>query len=341
MGEKMRVLFPIIRGCSGGDVYFERLKEVMEKLGVDSSIKYYPSYFEIYPPLVKPFYNRKDNYDVIHSASDWGFIFKAYSKPLVIITHHLVFEIQYQKYKSVPQKVYHKLLFSYTKKSFETADKIIAMSNHTKEKIEEIFGISDSDVIYNGIDTDLFRPTDIKDDPYPDKIKLFFVGNLTKRKGAHLLPQIMGKLDDRFVLFYTSGLRSKEASPNKNMISLGRLSVEKLLKMYNLCDILLVPSVVEGGFSYAAAEAMACEKPVVASVSSGLYEMIENRGGFLCNTVEEFVEKIDILAEDETLRKEMGKYNRNKVLKKFNLLDTGKQYKRVYEKLIEEGTKNG
>lgn len=334
----MRVLYPIIRGKSGGDVYFERMKEVMEKLGVNAVIKYYPSYFEIYPPLVKPFYKGWDNYDVIHSASDWGFIFKEYSKPLVIITHHLVFDVQYQKYKSVPQKIYHKLLFGHTKKSFEAADKIIAMSNHTKEKIEEIFDISDSDVIYNGIDTEVFRPIDIKDDPYPNKIKLFFVGNLTKRKGAHLLPQIMGKLDDQFVLFYTSGLRSKETPPNKNMISLGRLSFEKLLRMYNLCDILLVPSVVEGGFSYAAAEAMACEKPVVASVSSGLYEMIGNKGGFICNTVDEFVEKIEILAEDETLRYEMGKYNRKKVLKKFNLLDTGEQYKRVYEELIKKGT---
>ena len=329
----MRVLYPIIRGGSGGDVYFERLKDVMEKLGVDSSIKYYPSYFEVYPRLVKPFYRGWDNYDIIHSVSDFGFIFKARSKPLVIITHHLVFEAQYQKYKSLPQRIYHKLLFGYTKKSFETADKIIAMSNYTKEKIEEIFKISDVDVIYNGIDTEIFRPMDVKD-PYPDKIKLLYVGNLTKRKGAYLLPQIMENLNDRFVLFYTSGLRTKKIFQNKRMISLGRISFEKLLEIYNLCDILLVPSIVEGGFSYSAAEAMACKKPVVASVSSGLYEMIENKGGFLCKTVADFVEKIKILADDENLRKKMGEYNRKRVIKKYNLLNMGKQYKKIYKKLM-------
>ena len=330
----MRVMYPVIRGGAGGDIYFERLSEVMNRLGVDSMIRYYPSLLGIIPFAIKPLFRGYEDYDIIHTNADCGFPFKVPSKPLVIIVHHLVFDPYYQRYTTPAQKLYHKLLFRYVKKSLTVADKIIAMSKNTKEGIEKIFGITNVEVINNGIDTDFFRPTEIKDDPYPDKIKLLYVGNLTKRKGAHLLPQIMEKLDDRFILFYTSGIRTKKIFSNKRMIPLGKISFEKLVEMYNLSDILLVPSIVEGGFSYSAAEAMACKKPVVASVSSGLYEMIENKGGFFCKTVDDFVEKIKILADDENLRKKMGEYNRKRVIKKYNLLNMGKQYKKIYKKLM-------
>lgn len=330
----MRIFYPVIKGGSGGDIYFERLSSILKEFEVQSDIKYYPTSLQFLPHLSKFFHTESADYDIIHSASDWGFAFKEQSKPLVIITHHLVFKHQHENYKSIPQKLFHKLLFKYTQKSFNVADKIIAMSNLTKMEIEDIFKINNVEVIYNGIDTNFFRPLEIENDPYPDKIKLLYIGNLTKRKGAHLLPQIMDKLDDRFVLFYTSGLRTNNMFSNNKMIPLGRISSEKLLEMYNLCDMLLVPSIIEGGFSYAAAEAMACKKPIVASISSGLYEMIEDKGGALCENVDEFVSNIQEIANDDNLRKAMGEYNRENVIKKFDIVKTGKQYYDTYKKLI-------
>ena len=331
----MKILYQLFRGRSGGDVYFERLSESMNHSNIETKIKYYPQRLEIAPFLIKSNFKKIKSYDIVHSNVDAGFAFKVKSKPLVVTAHHLVFNPLYQHYTSISQKLFHKALFQYTKKSLNCADLIIAVSENTKREIEDIFGITDVKIIYNGIDTDIFKPLHI-DDPYPDKIKLFFVGNLTKRKGADLLPRIMDKLDDRFVLYYTSGLRTKNNHfSNKKMIPVNRLCLSELVKMYNLCDILIAPSRLEG-FGYSIAEAMSTGKPVVATNCSSFPELIDNnKGGFLCeiDDVQSFVQKIKILGEDEILRKQMGIHNRTKAVDKFDLQKMGEEYFKIYSKL--------
>lgn len=331
----MKILYQLFRGRSGGDVYFERLSESMSHSNIETKIKYYPQRLEMAPFLIKSNFKNIKPYDIVHSNVDAGFAFKVKSKPLVVTAHHLVFNPLYQHYTSISQKLFHKALFLYTKKSLNSADFIIAVSENTKREIEAVFGITDVKVIYNGIDTDIFKPLHI-DDPCPDKIKLFFVGNLTKRKGADLLPRIMDKLDDRFVLFYTSGLRTKKDFTKKKMISLNKLSLSELIQMYNFSNILIAPSRLEG-FGYSVAEAMACEKPVVATNCSSFPELIDDsKGGFLCemDNVNDFVEKIEILGNDENLRITMGKYNRNKMLNYFNMNNMGKQYEKLYKSIV-------
>ena len=50
------------------------------------------------------------------------------------------------------------------------------------------------------------------------------------------------------------------------------------------------------------------------------------------DNVNDFVEKIKILADDKKLREQMWKYNRNKVLNDFNLLKMGKEYEKIYKR---------
>lgn len=330
----MKIIYQLFRGGSGGDVYFERLSETMSQLNIETKIKYYPQRLEVAPFLIKSNFKNNKQYDIIHSTVDSGFAFKVKSKPLVVTAHHLVFNPLYQHYTSISQKAFHKILFQYTKKSLGYADFTIAVSENTKNEIENVFGITDVKVIYNGIDTEIFKPLDVED-PYPNKIKLFFVGNLTKRKGADLLPKIMEKLDDKFILFYTSGLRTQKIDvSDRRMIPLGRLSLSELVEMYNLCDILIAPSRLEG-FGYSVAEAMSSGKPIVATNCSSFPELIEeDKGGFLCeiDDIQSFSQKITILGDDENLRKKMGVYNRKKVVNKFNLQKMGKQYLKIYAK---------
>jgi len=331
----LKILYPVIKGKSGGDVYFERLSDMLSKLDIQSHIQYYPANLQLFPNICKYFYYNINDYDIIHSVSDWGYAFKDKTKPLVIVAHHLSFEPQAYSYVSIKQRLFYKLSYKYNKESFNRADKIITMSHYTKEMIRKLFGTDNVEVIYNGVDTNQFRPLIVKDCLYMDKIKILYVGNLIKRKGAHLLPKIMSKLDKRFILFYTSGLRTKtNLFNNEHMVPLGRLSLNDLIKMYNLCDILIVPSVVEGGFSYAAAEAMACEKPIIASKNSGLYEMIGDKGGAICETIDDFVKNIIDIGQDDNLKKSIGKYNRKTVINKYNISQMGNNYKHLYENLI-------
>jgi len=264
---------PILKARTGANVYFERLTTSTSKLNVSYCVQYYPIISELYPNSMKLIKKRCRDYDIVHSMPECGFPFKEKNIPLALTVHHLVFGSTYKKYTSLNQKAYHKFLFRYMDKSLSVADCIIAVSKSTKDDIERIFNISNVKVIHNGIDTEIFKPLDI-DDPYPDKIKLLFVGNLTKRKGADLLPKIMEKLDERYILFYTSGLRTKKEFTNEKMVSLKKLSLSELVKMYNLSDILIAPSRLEG-FGYSVAEAMACGKPVIATNCSSFPELID------------------------------------------------------------------
>jgi glycosyltransferase involved in cell wall biosynthesis len=332
----MMITYPIIRGLAGGDIYFERLSRAMDQLDIKNEIKYYSHILQIAPFLIKPVSKSIILCDIIHSNVDCGFAFKIKSKPLVVTVHHIVSDSYYQRYTSFGQKIFHRALFSYITKSLSRADYIIAVSENTKKEIERSFGITDVKVIHNGIDVGTFKPLEVED-PYPTKIKLLFVGNLTKRKGADLLPKIMNKLDDRFILFYTSGLRTKKSEfSNGRMIPLGRLNLHKLVEMYNLCDMLVAPSRLEG-FGYSVAEAMSCGKPVIASNSSSLPELIDDcKGGFLCDmdNADNFADKIELIASDGNIKNRFGLYNRKKILEKFSLEKMAEQYSNIYSDLI-------
>ncbi len=83
---------------------------------------------------------------------------------------------------------------------------------HTKNSLERNFRAKNVEVIYNGIDTQLFAPKRVVVPArFAGKTRLLFVGNLIKRKGADLLPLIMERLGNDYVLFYTECLKSKAA----------------------------------------------------------------------------------------------------------------------------------
>ena len=106
--------------------------------------------------------------------------------------------------------------------------------------------------------------------------------------------------------------------------------------VYQNADILLFPTVREG-FGLAAAEAMSCGLPVVATDCSSLPELIDDgKGGFLCplGDVDVFAEKINFLAENPQLRREMGEYNRTRVEKMFTLDRMVGEYQKLFDEVL-------
>ena len=168
------------------------------------------------------------------------------------------------------------------------------------------------------------------------KILLFFAGNPSKRKGADLLPRIMKQLGDNFTLLTTSGLRKDIHNVDKNIVSLGRLTESEIVDIYNLCDIFLAPTRLEG-FGLTIAEAMACAKPIVATDCSAIPELVINeKGGFLCkiDDVNDFCNKITYLSENRGVAQKMGGYNRARVEEFFSLDTMGQNYLDLYMKLL-------
>jgi glycosyltransferase involved in cell wall biosynthesis len=152
-------------------------------------------------------------------------------------------------------------------------------------------------------------------------IRLLYVGKLSRPKGADLLAPIMRELGNDFELRIASDsppLWEADAFPNIRL--LGWLREADLIRQYQQCDMLLLPSRSEG-FSYAAAEAMACGKPVVASRATALPEIVAHeKSGLLCpvDDIASFSAACRTLAADTGQRIKMGNAARDVVVNQFS-----------------------
>lgn len=335
----MRVHYPIIANYSGADIYFQNLAKGIGACGAQPELRFYPHLLEFLPySLLKMFLRPARNCDLVHSKAEYGWLFAPAGKPLVVTLAHSVFDPAYQQYKSPLQRLYYDWkLADNIARSLALAARIVTVSRFSQQRMEEKFGPHDVRVIYNGVDENFFRPLSHGDRRADKPIRLFFAGNLTLRKGADLLPRILARLGEDFVLEYTSGLRTHVRSTRAaNLRPLNYLSPTALVEAYNRCDIFLFPSRLEG-FGYPVAEAMACGKPVVATNYSSLPELVdEGLGGFLCprDDVDAFVESIRQLAADPEQRARMGAYNRAKVERLFSLRQTVDNYLKLYQELV-------
>lgn len=335
----MKIAYGLLTGKSGNDIYFDVLAQTQKKLKHTISNVSFHRNFSICPSLLSSFIKMPEDIDIIHSNIEYGFAFKKKNKPLVVSALHVVTEKFLVKYYNPAQRLYYRNVLKFIKESINRAQHIVTISQATAAQIKNIANVKSIQTIYCGVDTKLFQPVPIENDPYPGKIKLLFVGNLTKRKGVDLLPQIMAKLDDRFLLFYTTGMRTAPRYfSDKRMIPISNLKSNELVYWYNLCDILILPTRLEG-FGYALAEAMACGKPVVTTNCSSLPEIvIDGKNGFLCKIDDssDFVDKINLLSDNKQMREEMGMRNRQRIVKHFNLEKMGREYNEMYHKVLKE-----
>jgi len=333
----MKILFPLIQAGSGSDIFTSNLVSSLNTSSVTADIQYLPSWSGYIPSLAGRLCN-SSGYDIIHANTWNGYEFNK-EQPLVITEHHVVHDPQFAQYTSLLQRVYYRHIYRCERKSLDFADQVTAVSRYTQKKLEHVFGYSDSRLIYNGIDISLFSPAPAHKEEWGINEKttvLLYVGNHLRRKGADLLEPIMRELGDEYLLLTTSGLRTRSANSSKNIRSLGKLGIRDLVRAYNICDMLLFPSRLEG-FGLCVAEAMACEKPVVTTNSSSLPELVhQDKGGVLCNMddVSGFADAVRYLAGDENLRMKMGRFNRQRVMDRFTCDRMARQYQVLYEKEI-------
>lgn len=294
-------------------------------------------YYTFFPIFIS-FLVSKKHASLIHTNPDHAIFSHRKETPLVISFQNYVLDKWMRTHSNLLQRLHYQSdLLLFTKMAVKRASAITAVSNFTKELVKKDLKIKeDIQIIYNSVDEKKFTPK--KKIPYNrNEFRVFFSGNLTKRKGAHCLPAIAERLNKNVRLYYTQGLRTRLNLPQHDRLqSIGPVQFNDMPSRYNEMDILLMPTVREG-FSLSVLEAMACGLPVVASDCSSLPEQVdEGRGGFLCNVgaVNEFAEKINHLAESPNLVKEMGQYNRSKVESSFTLKEMVNQYKKLFENVL-------
>ncbi len=334
----MKIWLPYVFGGSGSDVFTLNLATALRRLGHDVVETRFSRNWQYYPGPLRYFVPPK-NVDIAVCNSGIGFAFQRKAYRLAIVELHCVHDPSFAPYRSKQQALFHNLLLRrYELASLKAADALVTCSQYTAESTRLALGGPKAHVILNGIDTEYFCPgPDTKEMSRGSRIKLLFVGNLIRRKGADLLPKIMERLGPAFELQYTSGLRTP---PNlarlENMKPLGKLTRDELRDAYRKADIVLFPSRFEG-FGYAVAEAMACGTPVVTTRASSLPELLDDGvTGRLCtiDDVDEFAGKIRDLSNDPEVLQRMGAAARDTAVSRFSLMQMAKEYEAVFESLM-------
>jgi len=331
----MKIIFRLVKGNSGVDIWTLNLAGALRKLGVNAEVQFYPHNLQYMPFAIKA-PRRREKDAIIHTNTWNGFAFKEEGLPL-ITTEHLMVAGPGHYYRNALQQLFYKIIYRYEKNTFKVADAITSVSDYTRNSLKKIFGY-DSIRIYNGIDEAIYCPkaADIDLKGFGKKsIRLLFVGNMSRRKGADLLPDIMKKLGNKFALI-CCGSNRMSVRKAKNIYFTGFVTESELSAIYNYAHIFLFPTRLEG-FGLSVAEAMACAKPVVSTNCSSIPELIiDKKGGFLCevDNIEEIVEKIRILAADSSLRKEMGRFNRERVERHFTLKQMAENYLKLYQEVL-------
>lgn len=330
--RKCKVMAPMGRGGGAFVVH-----KVLERHIPDYQVVPYNPYWTLFPFALSMAAPTKGA-DIVHTTQDYGIFFQKKGVPIVLTLHGYILDPWMHNYSTLAQRIHYATdLRLITWLSLLKADVITAVSHFMAKVAREDLGISKPiRVIYNGIDTDFYTPL-AQPRTGRKEVKVFVTGNLTLRKGVQWLPGIAARLRKDITIYYTQGLRTRfDLTQAENLKPVGRVPFKELPDRYRDMDILLMPTVREG-FGLSVAEAMATGLPVVASDCSSIPELIDDgKGGFLCpvGDMDAFAEKINFLAENPEVRKEMGAYNRAKVEKMFRLDQMIDGYRNLFEEIL-------
>lgn len=287
-------------------------------------------------PFLLPIVAKIRQPSLLHMVPDYSWFFYRSSVPLILTFQNYVLDSWMRSYSTWLQKIHYATdLKIWTKLAIRKAQTITAVSKFTADLVKKEMKLSGPiEIIYNGVDTNHFRPK-LKKRNSQKEIRVLFSGNLTRRKGAHWLPEIAKHLNKKIKIYYTQGLRTRNTLLDmSNLESIGSIQFKDMPHHYRQMHLLLMPTVREG-LSLSVMEAMACGIPIVASDCSSLPEQIDNgKGGFLCSVgdVKAFAEKINLLADSPQMRNEMGDYNRAKVEENFTINKMIDAYQNLFER---------
>jgi len=323
---------------------------VSSKFGVFPEIKTFS--FRAYLKLKELL--KKHKFDIIHDNQCLGYgllIIKRFGIPSVATLHHplsidrsIWFEYPSTFGLKIKRVLYYPLLMQRIVSN--RMDRIITVSHDSSKAINKAFGIplNKQRVVYNGMDSGIFYP--IKG-VRKKKNSLIFVGNVEDRKKGviYLLKALTLTKHKVNLTIVDGGTPNRKSVPDwigklgiQNRVKFtGKISIEKLVKLYSQTEIAVSPSLYEG-FGFPAAEAMACELPVISTTAGALPEVVGEhlKTGYLVppRNPESIAEAIDFLIENPQLRKKIGKAARKRVLEIFTWENAASDMVKVYEEVI-------
>ncbi len=297
---------------------------------------------------------RTHRFDILHDNQCLGYgmlLWKLLGAPVVSTLHHPLsidratwFEHPANLNQKVKRVLYYPLVMQRIVSN--RLDRIITVSYDSAREITRAFGVPSDKirVVYNGLDSQEFAPLP----GVPKKpASLIFVGNSEDRKkGLLYLLQALTYLPENVTLTVVDG-----GAPHRSFAPLltekyrighrvhftGKIGPGELVRLYSSAEIAVVPSLYEG-FGFPAAEAMACELPVVASTAGALPEVVGQDGaGILVppRNATVLAQAVRQLLDHPELRIQMGRVARQRILDLFTWENAARQMVTVYREAMD------
>ncbi len=282
----------------------------------------------------------------------------------IVLTMHTYFGLENSldcKKSSVQERIYKKNM-KFELESLSVVDKIVAVDDRIllhvedtirKEKNNREITVKQCLSIENFTNTDIFKPISYKKKKlYRNKINvnedqfvIMCARRLVEKNGVIYAVKAMKYMEDDSLLIVAGNgpqkdliletIKSEKLESKVKMI--GDVQPKNIVKLYQLADCSVVPSVTVNGLqeatSISALEAMACGLPTVASEIGGLRQLIEDgKNGFLVNEKEpaEIADALKNL-KNKDCRKQMSASARDFVVKKHSHIMGAKKYLNVFK----------
>lgn len=298
---------------------------------------------------------RQRRFDIIHDNQTLGYgilLMKAFKIPIVATVHHplpIDRKTDLAYLERVQDRLWRIMFYPFLMQHVVTKrmDRVITVSASAAEETKNVFKVPTQKlrVIYNGIDTTIFRKVDGEDKQHGH---LIMVGNSQDRKKGlvYLLEalRLLQRKNDVKLTIVDRGLPDNEYAPQLvNRYNLdgrvnftGKVGLEELVEHYSRAEVAVVPSLYEG-FGLPAAEAMACGLPVIATTAGALPEVVEDgKSGILVPPQDShaLAKAIEQLLNDEQLRRVMGEEGRKRVQTHFTWEQAAKKTLEVYQEVL-------
>lgn len=302
-------------------------------------------------------YLRENNtdYDVIHdnqSLSDGLLALQRRGVPVVATFHHpitrdlaLALDNEPRWWMRTMIRRWHHFL-RMQKRVVPKLKHVYTVSSAAQRDICEDFRLSDNqlDVIYNGIDTSIFKPSD-SDIKLPNRI-VCTASAQAPLKGLKYLIGAMGhivKHNPEVHLDLISKVQTDskidrlidELGVRPNITIHSGISNDALVTLYQQAQICVCPSLYEG-FGLPAGEAMACKTAVVSTDGGALPEVVGDAGRVVpaADSAALAEAVLDVLADDE-LRSNMAQAGYQRIQTMFNWHSAAQQVVSLYHRAIE------
>jgi glycosyltransferase involved in cell wall biosynthesis len=310
------------------------------------------------PSMLKPLL--KEETDIIHAHSYGYFQTNAGAltrqmrgTPMVLTPHfHPSWSMWGGSKRKQLRKLYDRI---FAKSALLAADMIICHTKNEKELLSE-FPIPEEKVriIPAGIDFKRFEsipsPSYFRDHFGLTGRIVLYAGRLASNKGlSHLIkaaPEVLSEFPNTtFVLVGEDEGERKalEAQAqglgiSKDIVFCGYIGDDRLFKSaFAACNVFVLPSEYEA-FGLVLLEAMACEKPCVATNVGGVPDVVEgNKTGILVEygNPQQLAQAIISLLGDESKSRSMGRAGRERVRERFTWPKVVDQLEDVYRSLID------